>query len=292
MTAQQDLKLSHQEIQQVELGILRHFDSFCKQHQLKYWLDWGSLIGALRHQGFIPWDNDIDVGMPIQDYHRLIELARTQPAACLNSEYFILSHYSTDEHAQFPFVKIFDTRTKVIQHDLRPEISGHECVWLDVFPVANCLDDAAMKRYSDQLWKLERSHLICTIQGYSSRNALVAALKKLQEPWVRRRGYRYWLKRIVDMQLSYPLELKDSGAAINLSTRNIRPLPAEYFSSLDEAKFEGYHFLIPNHADELLERYYGNWRELPPQEEQVVHDIDAYWVSQEAQQAFKNQQVS
>lgn len=283
----EELRLSLREIQQVELGILLQFNRFCKKHQLRWWLDWGSLIGVLRHRGFIPWDNDIDVGMPLQDYRRLIELARMHPDTPLEEPEFLLSHCYTDEHAQFPYIKIFDRRTRVIQHDLRNDINCQESVWVDIFPVANCLEDEhAQQAYSDQLWKLERAHLICTIKHYSSRNWLVALAKKLQEPWIRRKGYRFYLQAIVEMQFNFPQDLEENGKVFNFSTRNISPLRAEHFTTLEQGYFEGRQFPIPTQAEKLLGCYYGDWKTLPTEEERITHDIDAYWRSSEDKQAW------
>ena len=65
----------------IELGILEKFDAFARENGLAYWLFWGTLLGAVRHRGFIPWDDDIDIAMPQRDYLRLLELVRENPAA-------------------------------------------------------------------------------------------------------------------------------------------------------------------------------------------------------------------
>jgi len=67
-------QLSMDEMKAVELELLKTFDAFCKTHGLRYWLSDGTLIGAMRHKGFIPWDDDVDIQMPKQDYYELVRL--------------------------------------------------------------------------------------------------------------------------------------------------------------------------------------------------------------------------
>ena len=94
-------KLSNDEVKQVELDILSYVDRFCREHNLKYIINYGTLIGAVRHGGFIPWDDDIDISMPRDDYEMLITKFPQ------NGRYKILD-YRSDNNYYNNFIKIID----------------------------------------------------------------------------------------------------------------------------------------------------------------------------------------
>ena len=121
-----DLRL----IQEIELDILLEFDRICKKHGLKYQLYSGTLIGAVRHEGFIPWDDDIDVAMPRADYDKFIELKDE-----LADDYFFQS-YETDPQYINRFGKIRKNGT-VFMEKLVQELDMHHGIYIDVFPFDN-----------------------------------------------------------------------------------------------------------------------------------------------------------
>ena len=100
-------EISVSQAKQILLEILQEFHQFCHRENLRYSLYAGSLIGALRHQGFIPWDDDIDVLMPREDYERLFHLYRTSP----HPAYLELNDSRTRPGYFYPFMKLEDTRT-------------------------------------------------------------------------------------------------------------------------------------------------------------------------------------
>lgn len=276
--SEQNLQLSLREIQQVELGILLEFDALCKKHGLRYWIGWGTLLGALRHKGFIPWDNDVDAIMPLDDYFKLIELAAQDPRGLISAHHRV-SHHDNDPEAQFPFIKIYDMRTHVRQHELKPHIQLDEGVWLDIFPIAGRPEnESEYKRYAKKLWSAERVHLIATIQNCKSRNALIGYLKKCYGLYADRRGYRHFLKKIAKLHRSYPIDLETSENIMSFCELALC-ISAKHFRGNKLVEFEGHYFPAPLFAEELLDCQYGNWRELPCEEERYTHEIDASWRS-------------
>lgn len=122
-----------EEQKKITLSILDAFDKFSKTHDLKYFLFYGTLLGAARHKGFIPWDDDIDVVMPIEDYLRLQDLLND--GASLPEPYFAASPYlKSSPEFHCPFMKIYDGSTIVKQDSLSIDIGFEEGLWLDVFP--------------------------------------------------------------------------------------------------------------------------------------------------------------
>lgn len=118
-------KLSEREIQLSILQILQYFDSYCKKYQLRYYLSGGTLLGAIRHKGFIPWDDDIDVCMPRPDYEKLLITFKNNA-----NEKYLLSSFDVGNSYR-PYVKILDLKTKVISKNSEDE----QYLWIDVIPV-------------------------------------------------------------------------------------------------------------------------------------------------------------
>lgn len=100
-------RLSSDEIKRIELNILLKFDDYCQENNLRYYLAGGTLLGAIRHKGFIPWDDDIDVCMPRPDYERFIR-SYSQAQYCYKLKSGYLKNFSA------PFTKVIDIRTKVL----------------------------------------------------------------------------------------------------------------------------------------------------------------------------------
>ena len=96
--------------QLIMLDMLVEFDELCKKHHLKYWLDSGTLLGAVRHQGFIPWDDDIDLSMPLEDYNKLLELG---PKALSKNIFFQTS--TTDPDFKFDYIKLRSNKASIVE---------------------------------------------------------------------------------------------------------------------------------------------------------------------------------
>ena len=124
-------RLNLDEIKDIELSLLIEFDKLCKKNGLYYTLCGGTLLGAVRHRGFIPWDDDIDILMPRPDYDRLLNNLyidrRTLPT---HMEFVSWKEGSSN----FLFIKLMDNRTKVVVDYLNPALGGKH-IWIDIFPI-------------------------------------------------------------------------------------------------------------------------------------------------------------
>ena len=122
--------LTIDEIKQTELSILDYIDSVCKQHNVRYYLAYGTLLGAIRHKGFIPWDDDIDIYMLRSDYDRFIQLLSAEK----ENHYSLLSIYNDSDYF-YEFAKVVDNRTSINANNLKA--MRNEGVWVDIFPLDN-----------------------------------------------------------------------------------------------------------------------------------------------------------
>lgn len=122
------------EVQKAELEILKQFDCVCKKLKLKYFLSSGTLLGAVRHKGFIPWDDDVDVMMPWKDYKKFLKYGQKE----LGSKYFLQSNFSDLWYREYSKIRM--NGTTAIEECYK-DIPFHQGVWIDIFPIVGVRND-------------------------------------------------------------------------------------------------------------------------------------------------------
>ena len=257
-------ELSLQELKDIEFEILKHFHTFCENHRLRYCLAYGTLLGAVRYRGFIPWDDDVDVLMPREDYNRFLKLYR-------DSEQYRLFAFEKDTAAEFPYAKICDMTT-------RKDESGYAClvplgVDIDIFPLDYWDDDLEKakreaKRIGRNMFCLGLSRLRRTKPG----NPLKRFAKGLLMRWCRLLGGAHYVRKI----LKEAVKDEQCGSRYMgtktwcvYGERNI--IPAEAFADRIEIEFEGERFFAPIGYDAYLTCLYGDYLPEPPKESQKTH---------------------
>lgn len=262
---------------QILLGCLDRFKEICEEHKLTYFCVGGTVIGAVRHNGMIPWDDDIDVAMPRPDYERFITLCRT-----IDLGPFELA--STDMKG-YPcyFAKFCDARTSLIEIERVPCLYG---VYIDVFPIdgtASDLDEAKrqMKRFKRWNNKLDAVLAHLTIGEY-----LGLALKPRE--WGRMALQtlsvltgREWLRRLIVRKLdalakAYDYDTASLVAVYGGAWAEKDISRKEWILPLGTHQFEGREVFIPGNYDAYLTGIYGNYMQLPPEEKRVSHHNHAF----------------
>lgn len=127
-------------LQAIELEILKEFIRLCDDNNLRYYLSYGTCIGMIRHKGFIPWDDDIDVSMPREDYDRLVKIANDKL-----SDGFFFQNYFTDPRCGLIFGKIRKNGT-ILSEVYSHHIAMHQGVWIDVFPMDRFPNDPNVRK--------------------------------------------------------------------------------------------------------------------------------------------------
>ena len=161
-------QMSTAEIKDCAKNILEKFAEFCECNDLKYYLAYGTLIGAVRHKGYIPWDDDIDLEMPRKDYNKLMEiLAKQKNLITQNIE--IKTPYS--DNYQYPFIKVIDNTTFVQETSMRKKYTTS--IWIDIFPLDNIPDDEKeQKKFIEKLYKMNKYYFYTIERKYTQKNIL------------------------------------------------------------------------------------------------------------------------
>lgn len=257
-----------EQLKKIELEILKQVDEICIREKIRYSLCGGSLLGAVRHGGFIPWDDDIDIFMPRPDYNRFIEYCST------NQTPFRLVSSEVDSKYSYLFAKAMNCATSIT------ELNGNRNgitmgVYIDIFPVdglGNTYDEAK-RMYS--MTRFDRELLIAYNWKHFFRSKTHSAV---YEPI---RLAFYVLSRFVKsgklierIQAKYPsgdFEKFAYAGVVCGSYRFKEILPIEVFLEYDTILFEGHVFMSIKNKDVYLKSIYGNYMELPPEEKRVVH---------------------
>lgn len=256
-----------EESKKIQIGILDFFDQFCRKEGIRYSLSYGSLIGAIRHKGFIPWDDDIDIMMPREDYNILISKFKDANGI------YVIHCVENDSEYCYPYAKIEDTRT-ILSERVN---ANHIGINMDIFPLDYSGDtvEEARKNVS-KLWFIKKVHRAKLIVP-SKRNAL----------W-KRVLYILCNKLLfcVDIR-NLALEISKRASEFDKPTSLVSMflgeiffvLPVKSFDQLIRVPFEnGYYYSIPDY-DVFLRSVYGDYMQLPPIEKQCSpHTIDkACW---------------
>lgn len=257
------------ELQLTELEILNEIHRICTENNLTYFLVGGTLLGAVRHKGFIPWDDDLDVAMPRNDYNRFLKICETE----LNGKYYLHS-ISTDEEYWLPFSKIRKKNTLFDEANIS-HLDVPKGIYVDVFP----LDDEFKE---NSLEKKLRTKLL------KSLNSIIVNKKRFYAN--KKKTFKTVIRNIVTFLFS-PFSIKKiQSFQIRLMSKNNNKggkYYANYGSNYDPIKqtmpksvyeparlieFEKNLYSAPNDYEYMLKRIYGDkYMQLPPEEKRVTH---------------------
>lgn len=261
-------RISLDEMKSIELEIIDEIDRVCRERGIVYFLGYGSCLGAMRHGGFIPWDDDMDVVMMRDDYERFLEIFNKASS----SERMRVVSYR-DESAPCAFAKVVDTATRV--EERYSEARYGSGVWVDVFPL-----DAAPAEGSGKLFKscakygALRYLTVTNVETGSS--GFIKFAKKLICPVMKKKGPYGYARKVDELARDANIPRDESVVADLVAEANPdKVFKREWFVPL-ECNFEGHRFFIPEHYDEYLTVLYGDWRVPPSEDNREMHTCIAY----------------
>lgn len=262
--------------QEVLLEMLKWFHAYCEKHALRYYALGGTMLGAVRHKGFIPWDDDLDIGLPRRDYEKLCRLMNRdrERAGEAVPRYVVETIHMGRKDYLFPHAKIFDTTTTLVEHKKVPVRRG---LYLDLFPLDGTGNS---KEESEKYFRRLALRLnilatrVCGVREGRSflKNAAVRAAHLIPD--------RLWddnrqMQRIDRLCASRSFEKCAYVANIYGIKRMREIMPKEYFSTPTLYPFEDMQIYGPELYDPYLRALFGDWQKLPPvSEQQTHHDYD------------------
>lgn len=261
-----------EELKQIQIDILKEVQIFCKENFVIYSLGCGSLLGAIRHKGFIPWDDDIDIYMYRTDYNKFI---KSFPSDYLG--FLELVSLERDKNWDRPYAKVYDKRTIMEEDCVTSKTIG---VGIDIFPIDNVPDD--FKEWNTFLKKqrfLQNIFSLLSIKISSKRSFfknILLFIAQVSMGIIGRRRLALYIDKFIqqykDKECTFVYE-SCQGAGIKNRFKRI------IFSDIIEIPFGNTQFCAFKDADEYLRNAYGDYMKLPPLEKQVSHHVfKAYWI--------------
>lgn len=240
-------------IQKSQYYLLENFDRFCKEHDLRYTLDFGTILGAVRHEGFIPWDDDIDVAMLRDEYNKFLSLA----GESLNEDIFV-QNYHTDPEFIHSFTRLRLNNTLAIQDDWK-NLKAHHGIFIDIFVYdVMAEDEISCQRHADEIRTIQEEKMKYVL-GDTADESNLKVLNHLQTEVMTRFNKEITKEKYVahmtqGLESYYPTRRKVSD-----------------FEDIILMKFEHDKFPVPANYESILKYNYGDYMEYPSEKYQKPH---------------------
>lgn len=261
-------ELSLRQIWDIQVSILNYFSEYCKRNDLSFFLAGGTLLGAIRHQGFVPWDDDVDIVMPRPDWERFMSMNRIE-----FGPYELRTYQYTPEKHPRPLFRIVDTRYFMqINH-----IQKYLPIWIDVLPLDGLPSEVKerkkhYKKAKVLQWMIARSYS----NFFKEKRKPVRALKWVVCLPLRIIGPTFFIRRLESLAKQYDYDKSEYVGSFTCGYGFREGVRKEVFSAPKEAFFHGCSFPVPVGYDVILSSVYGNYMMLPPEKKRKIHMLGAW----------------
>lgn len=254
-------RLSEEEIKEVELGVMDYIHNLCQKENINYSLAYGTLLGAVRHKGYIPWDDDVDISLKRDEYDKLYQAVLRD-----NDPIYKVASWENDARYPYPFYRVYDARTVYENNYIENDIDLGICV--DVFPFDYYAD------VNKEMVKLDtyRRLSVYTLYGIHSKNAgLKNIIRYLLVLVFRLTRVKTWNKKM--NLLSMQANDSDSIDYLMENKRTSTKFEKTLLDKVMDSPFEDRTYKIPEASHQILSAIYGDdFMEIPPVEKRVKHD--------------------
>lgn len=252
----------YRKIQLIQLEMLKEVDRICKKHNLQYYLSGGTLLGAVRHGGFIPWDDDLDIFLVRKDYDKLAQVMDKE----LDKRMFY-QDWHKEKGYPYNFAKIRMNKTKFVQSELM-QCDMHHGIYIDIFPLDNAPNDKSA--CLSHLKKVQRLKTLLAVsymsfkKGGKYRSVLQCILIALVKTFFSQQQIH---KKVEKEVLKYNFVECDNYAA-KMSRFALKEVyPKSWFEKIEYVDFEGLKCPAPSEMDAMLTMLYGDYMTPPPSDE-------------------------
>lgn len=267
-------QITTEECKQIMLDILIDIDTFCRQNNIEYFLEGGTAIGAIRHKGYIPWDDDIDIAMTRPNYERFIHT--------FGGAYSHLDLFAPELDANYfaSYANVCDNRT-LLEEELF-EHRGYDIgVKVDIFPIDACEDNIRVcnrwhyiVRMIDNILSRRHRNMAYTWK-HNKINFITCSLVRLLTYPIKYRTWMRWLLKIVT-RCNY--STANYAYHASLPYKKVTRCPKKVFEEYADVEFEGHKIRHLKDYDTHLRTIFGDYMQLPPVEQRVGHHgFTAYW---------------
>ncbi len=264
------IEIGQEELRILQMQILDYVDDFCRRNDVKYTLSGGSLLGAVRHGGYIPWDDDVDIQMLRSEYNRFTTLWNNASI----SHPFELVNIESGNNMGYPFGKIHNPKTVILVDGL--ERTG---VFIDVFPVDDVVDEDDFISRRAKIVRLlhDRSLVFEHMKNKGRRKSLKSLLKHLFIK-LPKKSYNEIAVEINDLAKQNSTGGHDTVFEMVAGMRCNSPIPAEVFNTYTDMAFEDRKYMTVSDYDTYLTLTFGDYMTLPPEEKRVSpHGYKSFW---------------
>ncbi len=265
------MAIDYKGLKVAELRVFQEFDRVCKQLGVRYFACYGTALGAVRHRGFIPWDDDIDVGMLRPDYEKF-----RKEAPSLLASYLFLQNYDTDKDYWLSHAKLRDSRTTYIEEAWK-DYDCHHGVFIDIFPFDYIPDGRFQRKLMQSKVRYYQNIIaLCSEKQYGKLPGWKNKIRALLQPIAK---WMYRSRPAVVKRMEAVLSATEPSSLV-YTCEDRFVYKAEWFSEVVEFPFEDAQMMLPIGWHEILSIEYGDYMTPPPPEHRhpihsaLVVDLD------------------
>lgn len=260
------------EIQLVSLELLKEIRDFCETHQIRYYLAYGTLLGAVRHKGFIPWDDDIDIEMPRPDYERFVREFEPKSKNKL---------FSLDKtQSLIPYARFCDMERTLMVFQEKPWSKNPTGIYIDIFPIDGINEKtfAEHKKQAEKMWRRSWGMRLA-LTPFSKNKGFSKKLKWLTRKCIYELRGTKRIKRHIDFCKNISWETTNTVCQLSCPDPNETCQEKQWYEKRVLLQFEDDMFSAPHQWSKVLNNIFGDYMKLPPEEDRIPHTSYArfYW---------------